>query len=126
MIVWGSLRTLRNSPEREVGLEVPNQGWVTFNLTTDPFPPIPSGTVQLILRTKNNQGAAVDLGPSLPFSFGSSGSEATLSSGAAVYFPGKSGYQIGVQFPTPGNYWLAFNVPGEQKARFQIYVKPAQ
>jgi uncharacterized metal-binding protein len=32
LLIWTSVRTLRETPSREVGLEIPDQGWITFKL----------------------------------------------------------------------------------------------
>lgn len=45
LVVWSSLRALRDNPNREASVEVPGMGFVTVRFSTDPFPPLPSGTV---------------------------------------------------------------------------------
>ncbi len=124
LLVWSSLRTLRETPARETSVEFPSMGWVTVRLTTEPFPPLPSGTVALNLMGMNSRGVMVDLGPSIPFTFGTSGSETALGSGIAA--PQGGSYRGGVQFPIPGDYWLIFDLPDGKQARFQLTVEPAQ
>lgn len=124
LLVWSSLRTLRETPSRQSSIQLPGQGWVTLTLTTDPYPPLPSGSVRLQVMAENNQGVPVSFGSQLPYRVGSRGSEETLESGSLVSSPG--GYQGSLQFPTPGDYWLDFEVAQGQKVRFQVYVEPAQ
>ena len=126
LLAWSSLRMLRETPKREVNLELPGSGWVTLSLTTDPFPPLPSGTVVLTFMGMNSRNVMVDLGASVPFSFGFKGSEASLGSTLATPAANGSGYQAGVQFPTPGDYWISFDLGNGQVAAFQLYVEPAQ
>ncbi len=44
------------TPSRDVSLQLSGQGWVTFTLTTDPFPPLPTGLVVLTLEASNSTG----------------------------------------------------------------------
>jgi hypothetical protein len=124
LLAWTSIRTLREAPSREVGLELPGYGWVTLTLTTDPFPPLPGGGVTLDLMVATSRGSSVDVGGAIPYRFGMADSAQSLGEGQAVYAPG--GYQAQVQFPAPGNYWLVYDLSGGHQARFSLYVKPAQ
>ncbi len=126
LLAWSSLRTLRESPSREVNLEVTGQGWVTLQLKTDPFPPLPGGTVLLTLASTNSGGALVNLGASIPFTFGMKNSSSPVGSGSASPDPQSGSYRANIQFPAPGDYWLSFTVGDSQPARFDLYVKPAQ
>jgi hypothetical protein len=125
LLIWTSVRTLRETPSLEVGLDVPDRGWITLKLRTDPFPPITSGTVTVNLASSNSRGISVDLGPKIPFTFGSQGSQAALGNGSATSITDGS-YQAGISFPVPGSYWLAFDVGGSRPAQFNLYVQPAQ
>jgi hypothetical protein len=124
MLVWTSMQALRETPTRKVTLELPGQGWVTLSLTTNPYPPLPTGTVAVSLRADNSRGVMVDLGEVLPYSFGAKGSQEAFDVGQATRKG--STYQAGVGFPTPGDYWLIFELEDGYKAEFQIYVEPAQ
>jgi hypothetical protein len=125
LLVWTSVRALRENPSREVGLEVPNLGWVTLRLRTDPFPPITNDNVTVNLASSNSRGLSVDLGPKIPFTFGSQGSSSALGSGSATSTT-DGGYQAGINFPEPGSYWLAFDVGSSKPAQFNLNVQPAQ
>jgi hypothetical protein len=97
---------------------------VSLTLTTDPFPPLPGGNINLDLKVATNQGGGVDLGSSIPYRFGMADNWQSLGEGRAVSSAG--GYQTTVQFPAPGNYWLVYDLAQGYKARFSVYVKPAQ
>ena len=124
LLAWTSLRTLQETPSREVGLDLPGYGWVTLTLSTDPFPPLPGGGVTLDLKVATSRGAGVDLGSTIPYRFGLADSPQSLGEGRAI--SAGSGYQTQVQFPAPGNYWLVYDLSGGHQARFSVYVKPAQ
>lgn len=76
------------------------------------------------LAIVNNSGAPRDFEPSIPFVFGAKGNGSPQDSGEVVW--NGSTYQSGIQFPTPGDYWLKFNLGGGNQVDFQIYVEPAQ
>jgi len=124
LLVWTSIRTLQETPSREIGLDLPGYGWVSFTLTTDPFPPMPGGSVTLELKPQTSRGGGVDLGGAIPYRFGLAENSQKLGEGQAL--PDTSGYQAQVQFPAPGNYWLVYDLTGGHQARFSVYVKPAQ
>lgn len=124
LLAWSSLRTLQETPTREVGLDLPDYGWVTLTLTTNPFPPLPSGDVTLDLQVATSSGGGVDLGSAIPYRFGLADNPQSLGEGRAV--TAASGYQTRVQFPAPGNYWLVYDLTSGHQARFSVYVKPAQ
>lgn len=126
LLIWSSIRLLRETPTREVAVEIPGRGLITMRLTTDPFPPLPSGTVVVSLQARNNRGATVDIGPSVSFVLREPDNETILRRGVLTRDPGSGSYRAGVQFPTPGDYWLIFELESGQQARFQIYVEPAQ
>ena len=124
LLVWASIRTLQETPSREVGLDLPGYGWVTLTLTTDPFPPLPGGNVTLDLMVATSSGGGVEVGDRLPYRFGMADSAQSLGEGQAI--SGPRGYLTQVQFPAPGNYWLVYDLTGGHQARFSLYVKPAQ
>lgn len=125
LLVWSSLRTLQENDTRQASVELPGQGFVTISLTTDPYPPLPSGTVQLNVMGMNSRNVMMDLGPELPFTFGPQGSDAPQGRGTATPL-GDGGYQAGVQFGIPGAYWILFDLGSGKTVRFQVRVEPAQ
>lgn len=123
-LVWTSLRAMRETPTREVTLELPGQGWVTFSLTTAPYPPITGEMVSLILTARNRNGVALDLGSEIPFDYGIKGDDTPLGSGDSLEAGAR--YQAGILFPEPGGYWLAYDIGIDNPVTFQIYVEPGQ
>lgn len=125
LLIWSFMRTLQENDTRQASVELPGQGFVTVSLTTDPYPPLPSGTVQLNLMGMNSRNVMVDLGPEIPFSFGPQGSDTPQGRGTATPL-GDGNYQAGVQFTVPGTYWLLFDLGSSESVRFQVRVEPAQ
>ena len=126
LLTWSSIRLLRETPTREVAVELPGRGQVTARLATDPFPPLPSGVVAVSLALRNSRGVMLDLGPSVPFVLRELNGETLLRSGDLTWDPAEGVYQAGVQFPATGDYWLIFDLESGQQARFKVYVEPAQ
>lgn len=121
-----TLKMLRDTPDRDASVDLPGLGQVNVQFSTDPNPPLPTGTVLLSFMPSDNQNRMVDLGGSIPFSYGSVGSDAPVGSGQAV--PDSTGmyYQAGVQFPTVGDYWVVLDLGAGKQVRYQVYVEPAQ
>lgn len=124
LIIWSSIRLLRETPKREVNLQLPDQGWVNFSFTTDPFPPLATGSVEFLMAAMNSNNMMVNFGQSLPFALGAKGTTTPLDTGLAQYGP--TGYHGGIQFPAPGDYWVRFEVGSGNVVEFLIYVEPAQ
>lgn len=124
MVVWTSLRALRETPTRQVTKELSGQGWVTFNLTTSPYPPKAKENISLELTAMNRNNVALNLGQNLPFTFGEKGSQTPLGDGIAV----QNGYryQTRVQFPVDGNYWMSFDLGNGNLVEFQIIAERSQ
>jgi hypothetical protein len=125
LLAWSFTRAMRANDTTQVNVEILGQGFVTISLTTDPYPPLPSGTVELNLMGMNSRNLMVDFGPDVPFTFGPQGSENPQGSGSAIAL-GDGNYQAGVVFTVPGTYWLLFDLGGGGSARFQVRVEPAQ
>ncbi|HUF39381.1 MAG TPA: hypothetical protein VMN57_12725 [Anaerolineales bacterium] len=125
LLVWSFVRSMEENDTRQASVEMPGQGFVTISFSTDPYPPLPSGTVQLNLMGMNSRNLMVDLGPEIPFTFGPVGSESPQGRGSAAPL-GDGNYQADVQFIVPGTYWLLFDLGSGRTVRFQIRVEPAQ
>ena len=126
LVVWTSLRTMRDTPTREASVDLPGTGIVIVRFSTDPFPPLPSGTVLLNFMPTNSRNVMIDLGQALTFTYGYKGNDAPIGSGQAVMDDMGMNYQAGVQFPVVGDYWLALDLGNGKQVRFQFYVEPAQ
>ena len=120
-LVWTSLSALRETPTREVTLELPGQGWVTFSLTTLPYPPVAGETVSLELIARNRTGVVNNLGDEIPFDYGIKGDETPLGAGDALVVGSR--YHAGILFPEPGSYWLTFDIGDNNLITFQIYIE---
>lgn len=123
LIGWSSLRVLTESPERQVGVDLGAKGWVTLTMRTDPAPPQP-GMAQVSVKSENSRGLSIELGPTVPYSFGEKNSVKALGSGQLRL--SDSAYQAAVPFPAPGDYWLRLDLGSGKEARFQLSVRPAQ
>lgn len=126
IISWTTLRLLKDAPNREATVDLPGLGWVTVQFSTNPNPPLPTGIVTLRFMPTDSRNRMLDLGSSIPFSFGVLGSDTPVGSGQAA--PDSTGmyYQAGVQFPMVGDYWLVLDLGAGKQVRYQLYVKPAQ
>lgn len=126
LLAWTSFQLLREAPVREASANLPGRGWVNVRFSTDPFPPVTTGTVVLSFMPANDRGVMVDLGPALPFKFGTRGDDSALGSGVATLDATGMFYQVRVQFPLVGDYWLEVDLGSGQNVRFLFYVRPAQ
>lgn len=126
LIVWTSLRTIRDNPNREATVDLPGQGMVTVRFTTDPYPPFPTGTVILNFMAINSRRQMINLGPALQYSYGAKSSETPIATGQALLDEIGMNYQVGVQFPVVGDYWTTLDLDNGKQVRFQFYVEAAQ
>jgi hypothetical protein len=124
MLVWTSITAMRETPTRQVTKELPGQGWVTFRLTTNPYPPQAMETIYFELVAMNRNNVALSLGEELPYTFGEKGSETPLGDGLAS--KDRSRYLINAQFSNPGDYWMSFDLGNGNVIEFQIYINSAE
>lgn len=125
LIAWTTLRMLRDTPNREATTDLPGLGWVTVQFSTNPNPPLPSGIVTLRFMPTDSRNRMVDLGSSIPFTYGVLSSETPVGSGQAALDSTGMYYQAGVQFPVVGDYWLVLDLGAGKQVRYQFYVEPA-
>ncbi len=129
LMIWAMRSTLANTPSRDATADFGPYGLVTIRLTTDPYPPLPTGTVRLSFMPMDSRQRPVPL-DSLQFEYGRQGSDVIVGSGRAESMADGSGMFIaGAQVPQVGNWWLRVRVVkgGEQaQVRYTLYVKPAQ
>lgn len=124
MLVWTSLRAVRETPTRQVTKELPGQGWVTFNLTTNPYPPFAAEQISFVLTPMNRNNVALDFGQELLFSYGEKSSDTPIGDGLAI--KAGSRYQARVQFPASGNYWLKYELGDGTLIEFQLFIQPSE
>ena len=125
LLIWSFVGAMEENDTTQASVELPGQGFVTISLTTDPYPPLPSGTVVLNVMGTNKRNLMVDLGPEIPYAYGPVGSDTPQGSGTIAPL-GDGNYQGGIQFGVPGTYWLLFDLGGGSSVRFQFRVEPAQ
>lgn len=120
---------LRNAPSRDSTVDLGSYGLVRVRFSTDPSPPLPTGTVRVSFMPTDMRGRPVEL-DSLAFEYGRQGAAESLGAAVAEAASDGSGmYMAGVQFPQVGNWWLTVQVAkgGEQaEASYEFYVEPAQ
>ena len=129
LMIWAMRSTLANTPSRDATADLGQNGLVTIRLTTDPNPPLPTGTVRLSFMAMDSRQRAVPL-DSLELEYGREGSEVAVGSGRAEPMADGSGmFMAGAQFPQVGNWWLRVRVSkgsDQAQVRYTFYVKPAQ
>ena len=123
LIVWSSQRVLRETPSRQVGVEIPGQGYVQLVLFADPFPPRAGAMTELRLFPESERGVPLGLGPELPFQVSLGGDAVAGLEGVFVENPAGNGYLAAVPFPAPGEYRLAITISPEAAASFTLQVE---
>lgn len=129
LLVSAMRDTLAKAPSRNATADLGPYGLVTIRFSTDPNPPLPTGTVTLSFMPMDalRRTIAVD---SITFEFGREGEGQPVGSGEAQRMSDGSGMLMGgAQFPEVGNWWVRARVMiGDAQAivRFTFYVEPAQ
>lgn len=121
---------LRRTPAHEITAEVPGTGMVTVQLTTDPYPALPTGKVRLYFEPRlagNTQDLELE---SLTYSYGREGVDTPDGGGEASPIPDRRGtYQADITFGTAGRWWVRTILKrnGQQaEMEFTVVVEPAQ
>ena len=129
LLVWATRDELSRNPSREATADLGPNGFITIRFSTSPYPPLPTGTVNLSFMPIDSRGRTVAI-DSLTYEYGPDGSDQPVGSGIAEPMSDNSGmFMAGAQFPSIGNWWLRATVTlGEAKGevRFTFYVEPAQ
>jgi hypothetical protein len=122
---WAFWQQLQQADTRQAGVRLPPYGVVTVQLTTDPFPAVPTGSVQMTLRLQAPGGrpAQVDR---VSYTYGpESGSEEFQGQAQLV---GRDTYQGPLRFTGVGDWWVIVRLEyqgASGEARFTVPVKPA-
>ena len=128
-IAWATLNEITRNPARDATADLGPDGLVTLRLTTDPNPPLPTGTVQLSFMPMDARQRTVPL-DGISFEYGREGSDQPVGSGEAQPMSDGSGmFMGGAQFPAVGNWWVRARLQkggAQAEVRFTVYVKPAQ
>ena len=129
VLIGATARLLREAPNRDATADLGPYGLVTIRFSTDPNPPLPTGTVTLSFMPMDARQRSVAL-DSIAFEYGREGDGRPAGSGEAQRRSDGSGrFMGGAQFPEVGNWWVRATVTrGEAQAevRFTFYVEPAQ
>jgi hypothetical protein len=133
LFIWilytATMRELARTPIRDAAADLGQYGFVTIRFSTDPFPPLPTGSVMLSFQPMDSLQRTVEL-DQVAYEYGPAGSEQAVGSGMAQLAPDASGIYTGsAQFSYVGNWWVKARVSkGDNQAdvRFSVYVEPAQ
>jgi hypothetical protein len=122
---WVFWQQLRQSPTRQSAVQVPPYGLITVQLTTNPFPPLTTGTVQMTLRlqTPGGQMAMVDR---VTYSYGPVDGDQVFEGQAKAV--GMEVYQGPLRFATTGDWWIKVRIENQgtsDEATFTLPVVPA-
>src|SRR3990170_4782430 len=130
VLIFSATRlTLANAPSREAVAELEPYGLVTIRFSTDPNPPLPSGTVGLTFTLTDYRRRPVEVDWAR-LEYGTEASGQPVGASQAQPMEDGSGMIMGqAQFPQVGTWWLRFVMgkgSSEAVVRFTFYVEPAQ
>ena len=133
LLVWvlytATMRELARTPIRDATADLGQYGLVTVRFTTDPFPPLPTGTVMMRFTPMDMRQNTVDV-DQISYEYGPAGSEQAAGAGTAQLMPDGSGIYVGsAQFAYVGDWWVKARVSkdgNQAEVRFSVYVEPAQ
>ncbi len=122
---WMLWQQLQQSPTRQAGVDLPPYGVVTVQLTTDPFPPLPTGSAQMTLRLQAAGGrmARVDR---VTYTYGPVDGEEVFQGEAQPV--AMETFQGPLRFTSVGDWWVKVRleyqgVSGE--VQFTLPIQPA-
>ncbi|MGH2521419.1 MAG: hypothetical protein ACRDH2_02845 [Anaerolineales bacterium] len=129
LIARATLNEAARNPAREATTSLDPYGLLTLRFSTDPNPPLPTGTVKLSFRPMDSQQRPVTL-DAVSFEYGREDSAQPVGAGQAQLVPDGSGVFIGgAQFSQVGNWWVRVKMSkggAHGEVRFTFYVEPAQ
>ena len=129
LLIWSTRGELSRNPSREATADLGPNGFVTIRFSTSPYPPLPTGTVNLSFMPMDSRGRTVAI-DSLTYEYGPAGSDQPVGSGLAEPMADNSGMLMaGARFPSVGDWWLRARVTlggAQGDVRFTFYVEPAQ
>ena len=130
VLIFAATRlTLANAPSREAVAELEPYGLVTIRFSTEPNPPLPSGTVGLSFTLIDDRRRPVEVDRAR-FEYGTEASDQPVGASQAQPMGDGSGMFMGqAQFAQVGTWWLRLTIAkGDSQAevRYTFYVEPAQ
>lgn len=122
---WVFWQQLQQSPTRQAGVNIPPYGVVTIRLSTDPFPALATGTVQMTLRLQAGGGqmAMVDR---VTYTYGPVDGDEVFQ--GETQEMGMEMFHGPLRFTRTGDWWIKVRVENQgvsDEATFTIPVKPA-
>src|SRR3972149_5915780 len=110
LLIWATRGELSRNPPRDAAAHLGPNGFITIRFSTSPYPPLPTGTVNLSFMPMDSRGRTVAI-DSLTYEYGPAGSDQPVGSGSAEPMADNSGmFMTGVQFPSVGDWWLRAKV----------------
>jgi hypothetical protein len=133
LLIWvlysATMRELARTPIRDAAANLGQYGFVTIRFSTDPFPPLPTGTTMLSFQPTDSLQRTFEV-DQITYEYGPAGSEQAAGSGVAQLMSDGSGTYMGsAQFFYVGNWWVKAKVSkagNQADVRFSVYVEPAQ
>jgi len=129
LLVWSTLGELARNPARDATANMGPYGLVTIRFNTNPYPPLPTGTVTLSFMPMDSRRRMIQV-DEVTYEYGRAGSDQPAGSGEAQVMSDGSGMFMGsAQFSNVGSWWVRVNVRrGQAQAQvgFTVYVEPAQ
>jgi hypothetical protein len=122
---WTFWQQLRQADTRQAGVQLPPYGVVTVQLTTDPFPAVATGTVQMTLRLQAPGGRAA-LVDRVTYTYGSEDGDEEFHGQAQLV--AMDTFQGPLRFTGVGDWWVTVRLEyrgAAGEARFTVPVKPA-
>ena len=128
-IVWATIGEMNRNSARDASVDLGPYGLVSIQLTTNPNPPKPVGTVQLNFMPMDGCRRTVPL-DRVSYDYGRAGSDRPIGSGEAQVMTDGSGmFMAGARFTGTGDWWIRVRLikgGAQGEVRFTINVKPAQ
>ena len=129
LLIQATRSEISRNPSRDATIDLGPNGFITIRFATSPYPPLPTGTVNLTFMPMNSRGRPIAV-DSIAYEYGSADSEQPIGSGTAEPMSDNSGmFMAGARFPSVGDWWLRARViigNSQGEARFTFYVEPAQ
>src|SRR3972149_8041095 len=129
LLIWATRGELSRNPSRDATADLGPNGFITIRFSTSPYPPLPTGTVNLSFMPMDSRGRTVAI-DSLAFEYGPASSDQPIGSGMAEPMSDNSGmFMAGAQVTSGGDWWLRARGTlggGQGEVRFTIYAEPAQ
>lgn len=120
---WAFWQQLQQGDTRQAGIPLSPYGVVTVQLTTDPFPAVPTGTVQMTLRLQAPGGRAAQV-DRVTYTYGPENGDEEFEGQAQLV--AMDTYQGPLRFTGVGDWWLTVRLEYQGaagEAQFTVPVK---